>query len=228
MNAAEAAKTEQGSPEWKQARYGWVGASQVADVLAKLKGGKGEAAVRRNLKARVVAERLTGSPYQDDYISKEMQWGMDNEASARAEYECRAGCFVERTGFIVHPEIDYTGASPDGLVGGEGLLELKCPNTATHIGYILADIVPAEYQPQMLWQMACTCRQWCDFVSFDPRLPAHLQLFIKRFPRDDKRIAEMEREVVKFLAEVDDVLARLPKAPDSLEITDADVRAVAP
>jgi hypothetical protein len=119
---------------------------------------------------------------------------------------------VEQVGFVVHSKINRAGASPDGLIGDDGLIEIKCPNSSTHIEYILGYTeAPSEYQPQMLWQMACTERQWCDFVSFDPRMPEHLQLFVVRFHRDDARIAEMEAEVLKFLAEVDAIIERLPK-----------------
>lgn len=219
---------EQRSDEWRRIRGGRVTGSRVSDVLAKLKSGKGEAASRRNYRAQIVAEILTGTWIDSGWCSPEMKWGIENEPLGRAAYEFRTGAMVMQAGFALHPRIERAGASPDGLVGTDGMVEVKCPLTATHLDYILADKVPADYQPQMLWEMACAERQWCDFVSFDPRLPAHLQLFIKRFPLDEKRLAEMEREVVQFLAEVDDILARLPKAPDPLEITDADVAAVAP
>jgi hypothetical protein len=146
-----------------------------------------------------------------------MQWGIDTEPFARAAYELQQDVMVETVGFATHPEIPRFGCSPDGLVGEDGLVEIKCPNTATHIEYLLAGTVPAEYQAQMLVEMACTGRQWVDFVSYDPRLPAHLQLFVRRFLRDAARIAEIESKVVQFLEEVDRVLVQLSSSGD-LEI----------
>lgn len=200
----------QGTQEWLQLRAGKVTASRIADVAAKIKTG--ESASRRNYKAQIVVERLTGLPCESGYISKEMQWGTENEPFARAAYEIRSGAMVDQVGFVDHPTIDRSGASPDGLVGDDGMVEIKCPNTATHIEYILGKEAPAEYQQQMLWQMDCTGRQWVDFVSYDPRLPEHLQLFVVRFVRDNERIKQLESEVVKFNAEVDEIIAKLPKA----------------
>ena len=176
----------------------------------QIKEGKtpAEAATRRNYQAEIIAEILTGQPVEQ-YVSKEMQWGIDTEPFARAAYELECEQTVDNVGFAIHSTIARFGCSPDGFVGDDGLVELKCPNTATHIDYILAGIVPAEYQAQMLSEMACTGRKWCDFVSFDPRLPRHLQLFVRRFVRDETRIAEIEQKVEKFLEEVDDVIFRL-------------------
>ena len=205
---------EQRSPEWIAERIGKVTASRICDVLAEIK--KGEAASRRNYRAEIVIETLTGLP-ADNYVSKEMQWGIDTEPFARAAYELEKDVMVSTVGFANHLAIPRFGASPDGLVGEDGLVEIKCPNTATHLDYLLAGVVPAEYQPQMLVAMACTGRDWCDFVSFDPRMPAHLQLFVRRFERDNFRIAEIEQKVEKFLDEVDEMLLRLdppqPKGP---------------
>lgn len=201
---------DQGTPEWKACRAGKATASRMTDILAKIKSG--EAAARRDYRIQLVAELLSGEPAGNGFISSEMQWGTENEPLARAAYEVSTGSFVEQIGFVDHPAILRAGASPDGLVGDDGLLEIKCPKSATHIQYILDGVVPAQYQPQMLWQMACCGSQWCDFVSFDPRLPAHVQLFKVRFPRDNQRIAELEDEVLKFNAEVDNVLAKLAEA----------------
>lgn len=200
---------EQNTAEWLALRCGKVTGSRIPDVLAEIK--KGEAASRRNYRAKIVAEILTGQPVEpvEQYVSKEMQWGTDTEPFARAAYELECDAVVDKVGFAIHPQNERFGASPDGSVGHEGLVELKCPNTATHIDYILAGVVPADYQLQMLAEMACTERQWCDFVSFDPRLPKRLQLFVRRFPRDEKRIAEIEQKVERFLAEVDEVIFRL-------------------
>ena len=199
---------QQGTDAWHLARLGRVTASRIADVLATIKSG--EAAARANYRAELVAERLTGKR-QESYSNAAMQWGTETEPLARVWYESEVGVVVQETGFVEHPTIAMSGASPDGLVADSGLVEIKCPNTATHLDYLLDGTVPAKYQPQMLWQMACTGRDWCDFVSFDPRLPEDLQLFVQRFPRDDARIQAMEAEVQKFLEEVDETITNLRK-----------------
>ena len=201
---------EQGTPEWLAARAGKVTASRIPDVLAKIKSG--EAADRRNYKAQLVVEMLTGQPAESGFESPEMRWGKEQEEFARAAYEVQKGVLVDQVGIVIHPTIERAAASPDGLVEFDGLVEIKCPKTATHLQYLVDGKVPTHYQPQMLWQMACTERQWCDFVSFDPRLPEHLQLFIRRFSRDQTRIDEIESEVRAFLSEVDAILAALPQA----------------
>lgn len=196
----------QGSPEWNEVRAGKVTASCVEKVLATIKSG--EAAIRRDYRAQLVAEILTGRPQGGDFMNDEMRWGVEQEPLARSAYEMAKEALVDQVGFIVHPRIERAGASPDGLAGKVGL-EIKCPKTATHLTYLLDGIVPAKYRPQMLWQMACGELEAVDFVSFDPRLPAKHQLFIVRFPRDEKAISAMEAEVEKFLGEVDEVLERL-------------------
>jgi len=198
----------QGSAEWLAARAGCLTASAIADMLAKTKTG--ESASRANLRARLVAERLTGVP-QDSFSSAAMQWGNEQEPFARAAYEIRTGNLVDQTGLVMHPSIPYAGASPDGLVDDLGLVEIKCPNTATHIEYLLAGTPPKKYQPQMLWQMECTGRHWCDFVSFDPRMPESLQLFVVRFERDQARLDEMRSEAIAFLREVEQLIEQLTK-----------------
>ena len=197
----------QGSPEWHALRLGKATASKITDIMATLKGG-GEAAGRRNYRAQLVVERLTGCP-TESYMNGAMQWGVDNEASARECYEFATGNAVEQVGFVDHPTIPMSGASPDGLVGADGLLEIKCPNSATHIEYLKASVVPADYQKQMLWQMACTGRKWCDFVSYDPRMPTELQLFIIRFDRNESAIDAISAEIIRFLAEVERDVADL-------------------
>jgi len=196
----------QGSAEWLASRAGRVTASRIADVLARIKNG--EAAARRDYRAQIVAEILTGKPQDSGFINDEMRWGVEQELFARAAYEVATDTLVDKVGLVLHPEIDRAAASPDGLAG-DGLVEIKCPKTATHLEYLLAGEVPSKYRPQMLWQMACTERTWCDFVSFDPRLPQDLQLFKVRLDRDDKVIKEMETEVRKFLEEVDEVIEKL-------------------
>lgn len=201
---------EQRSPEWLAMRVGCVTASRMADVMAKLKRKEGEAQCRQDYKAQLVCELLTGRA-ADHYVSPAMEWGADNEIFARSVYEVEVGA-IDTVGLALHSRIARFGASPDGLVGSDGLVEFKCPNTATHIDYIIRGVVPAEYHWQMLAEMACAERQWCDFVSYDPRLPKRLQLFVRRFERDDARISEMEAEVEKFLAEADELIARINKS----------------
>jgi putative phage-type endonuclease len=192
-------QSNQGSPEWFAARCGKVTASRISDVVAKTKTGP--SAMRANYMAELLAERLTGVPVEG-FKSEAMKWGTDNEPEARAAYEFYRNQTVVEVGFVLHRSIEQSGASPDGLVGEDGLVEIKCPNTATHLDTMLGQAVPAKYINQMQWQMACTGRQWCDFASYDPRMPEHLRLFVKRVPRDDKRIKELETEVAGFLLEI--------------------------
>jgi putative phage-type endonuclease len=162
----------------------------------------GYAASRDNLMALLVVERLTGQQ-QEGYTSASMQWGTEQEPFARAAYEIATGQMVDECGFVPHPTIANAGASPDGLVGTDGLVEIKCPNTAGMIDALLTQTVPGKYNAQMQMQMACTGRAWCDYAVFDPRMPAKAQLFIKRVPRDPAFIQKMEAEIVKFLGELD-------------------------
>jgi putative phage-type endonuclease len=202
---------EQRTDEWFAARLGKVTASRVADVVAKTKSGP--AASRANYMADLVVERLTGQK-ASSFTSGPIEWGIAQEDNARAAYSAKTGELVEQVGFIDHATIAGSGASPDGMVkDGKmhwyGLIEIKCPNTATHLDLWLTEDIPAKYITQMQWQMACTAAWWCDFVSYDPRLPPHLQLFIKRVPRDEKHIAELEAEVTKFLSELSDKVSKL-------------------
>jgi putative phage-type endonuclease len=197
---------EQGTPEWFAQRLGKVTASRVADIIAKTQSGA--AASRKNYLAQLVAERLTGQA-ADSFKSGAMQHGTETEPMARMAYETETGQMVTEVAMIQHPKIEMAGASPDGLVREDGLVEIKCPNTSTHIATLMADKAPSGYMAQMQWQMACTGRAWVDFVSFDPRMPEDMQLFIKRVPRDEKLIAEYEAEVVKFLAEVQETVDKL-------------------
>ena len=190
---------QQRSEEWHQARLGKVTASRVADVMARTKTGYG--AGRANYMAELICERLTGTQ-AERFTNAAMQWGTDVEPQARASYEIVSGLAVEECGLIDHPSLADFGASPDGLVGKDGLVEGKCPNTATHIETLLAGNVDGKYITQMQAQMACTGRQWCDFVSFDPRLPVDMQLFVKRVQRDDAFIDDMLLEIGKFIAEM--------------------------
>lgn len=198
---------QQGTDAWHLARLGRVTASRIADVLATVKSG--EAAARANYRAELVAERLTGKR-QESYSNAAMQWGTETEPLARVWYESEVGVVVQETGFVEHPTIAMSGASPDGLVADSGLVEIKCPNTQTHIETMLARRVPPRYTPQIHWQMACTGREWCDFVSFDPRLPEQTQIFIKRVERDEKYIKDtLEPEVIRFLEEVEKTVEQL-------------------
>lgn len=190
----------QRSQEWYAARLGKVGASRIADLMARTKTGY--SASRTNLMAELVCERLTGAP-TEGYVSPAMQWGVEKEPEAKTLYSLMTNRSIEDVGFVDHPSIAMTGASPDGLVGSDGLVEFKCPNTATHLETLLTENIDGKYILQVQWQMACTGRAWCDYVSFDPRLPPEMQLWKKAIPRSDTKIAEIETEVRKFLEELD-------------------------
>lgn len=198
--------TIQGSPEWHAIRLGKVTASRIADVCARTKTGWG--ASRKNYMAELVAERLTGVR-AEGFVNAAMQWGTDMEPEARAAYEFYRDANVGLVGFAPHPTIADSGASPDGIVGEDGLVEIKCPGTATHIETLLGATVPEKYVLQMQWQMACTGRAWCDFVSYDPRLPESMRMFCDRVKRDDEQIAAVEKNVTEFLAELQRTVAHL-------------------
>lgn len=206
MTDEELAALEQGSDAWRQARVGSLGASQVQDALARIKSGWG--ASRANIRALLVAERLTGLP-GESYTNAAMQWGVEHETDAREAYAFYGECAVTTIGLARHPTIKGTHASPDGLIADDGLLEVKCPNTATHIETILGGSVPAKYATQCQWQIACTGRSWCDFVSFDPRMPERMRLFVRRLERNDDVVRSLEKDVREFLAEVDEQVTAL-------------------
>lgn len=197
---------EQKTDEWFAARIGKATASKIADVMAKTKSGP--SAMRANYAAQLITERLTGKP-TEGYSNAAMAWGTETEPQARAAYAWLTDNDVTECGFFDHPKIAMSGASPDGLVGSEGLLEIKCPNSATHIATLRGDAIDGKYMKQMQWQMACTGRLWCDFASFDPRLPEPMQLHVTRVARDGAMISEMETEVAAFLSEVDDAVMEL-------------------
>ncbi len=190
---------EQGSEAWLQARLGKVTASRVADVTARSKSGWGLS--RQRYMMQLIHERLYGAPADEPYFSAAMQWGLQTEPLARRAYESHANVTVVQTGFIDHPRIPGSGASPDGLVGEDGLVEIKCPATQTHRKTCARGFVPLRYIKQMQWQMACTGRQWCDFVSFDPREPASRRLYVRRFHHDGA-VRVLERQVAEFLQEL--------------------------
>lgn len=199
----------QGSPEWHAARLGKLTASRIAEATKRTKTGY--SADRANLMAELLAERLTGQA-AEKFVNAAMAWGTEREPEARELYEFQTGHLVDETGFHDHPTIALAGASPDGLVGEDGLIEIKCPNTSTHLDTLLSGEIPDKHLPQIMWQLACTGREWCDFVSFDPRMPASMRLFVKRVERDAERIIELEAEAAKFLAELDDRIETLRAA----------------
>ncbi len=200
------ADIEQGTKDWFAARCGKATASRIGDIVAKTKSGY--SASRANYAAQLIAERLTGKP-DVGFSNAAMQWGTEQEPHARKAYEAETGAFVEQVGFVSHPTIADAGASPDGLVDAEGLIEIKCPNTATHIDTLLGGEIDKKYVLQMQWQMACTGRIWCDFVSFDPRMPPSMQLSIKRVPRDIALTASLQSDVSEFLEEIAEKVAAL-------------------
>ena len=203
----------QGTDAWHQARLGKATASRVADIIAKTKTGWG--ASRRNYLAELVAERLTGQP-AESYTNAAMRHGVEVEPHARAAYVFFHDQEVGEVGFVNHPSISMAGASPDGLVGEHGLIEIKCPNTATHIDTLLREKIDGKYITQVQFQLACTGRKWCDWISFDPRLPENMRMFVARIERDDERIEKLEEEVTEFLDEVDAVIEALKETTDGV------------
>ena len=190
----------QGSELWFAARAGRATASRIADIMAKTKTGP--SASRTSYAAQLVAERLTGT-VEPSFSNAAMAWGTATEPQARNAYCYRQDVDVTEVGFILHPTIGMAGASPDGMIGDDGLVEFKCPNTSTHVDTLLNDKVPTKYIVQIQWQLACTGRAYCDFASYDPRLPEAMRLFVRRVTRDDIHIATLEAGVAEFLAEID-------------------------
>lgn len=197
---------DQGTQEWLQERCGRVTASRIADLMARTKTGWG--ASRANYAAQLIAERLTGC-VTPSFTNAAMIHGTETEPEARRAYEFFVDRDVQQVGFVPHPEIEMAGASPDGLVGEDGLLELKCPQTATHIETLLSGCIPDKYIKQMQFQMRCTGRAWCDFASYDNRLPERMRLFVKRVERDEQAIADIDEAVREFIAEIDATVAQL-------------------
>ena len=206
----------QGTQDWFDARNGRVTASRIKDVMNWLKPTKADIAAgirnegqkRADYKTELIAEMLLGEAIPH-FVSDAMKWGIEQEALAATNYELASPLDVSSVGFVYHPSIDRAGASPDRLVGKDGLLEVKCPNTTTHIEWILADVVPEEHRKQMYFQMRCCERDWCDFVSFDSRLPKRYQLFTKRLHADEAIMDDIDSEVLQFLAEVDIIIESL-------------------
>lgn len=203
----------QGTPAWVRERIGHLTASNMWRAMATTK--KGESAERVKLKHEVLAERLADSAI-DHVLTKDMQWGLDVEPEAKAAWQERTGLALLPAGFVRHREIEFFGASPDGFVVPDGLVEFKCPRTTTHVAWMLAGVVPEQHKPQMLAQLACTRRTWCDFVSFDPRLPAKTRLFIRRFEPDQHEIEEIEQAARLFLSEVETMWKVLTETEQSI------------
>lgn len=201
-------KETQGTEAWLRSRLGKVTASCIADVMAKTKTGW--AATRLAYRSRLIIERLTNEPV-DTYVNEDMRRGIEMEPEARTAYEFYQGCNVQQVGFVRHPTLSMAGCSPDGLVGDDGLVEFKVPRSHTHLETLLGREIPGKYQLQMLFQMACTGRKWADFVSYDPRFPEEMRLFVKRLERDDARIKDIEAHVECFLQEIDAAVAELTK-----------------
>lgn len=228
MTAAEALALVQGTPEWRQARAGNITASRAKDAIDMKKPVKNKPAEetqkRADYRTEIICERLTGAPYPR-HVTWEMQWGIDHEADARTAYELDKGVFVDQVGFVMHPTIARFGCSPDGFVGEKGMVQFKCPTTATHVEWWQKGIVPVEHIPQLAAELSCNPeRDWIDFCSFDPRLPEWLQLFIRRFERNGHSgtisnaswIATLESEIVHFDREIDQTLRLLPAAPQPI------------
>lgn len=197
---------EQGSESWKQARCGSLGASVLHEVVARTKSGWG--ASRANRMATLIIERLTGVP-QDGYQNAAMLHGIETEPEARDAYCFYVGEDVQEIGLAYHPTLSGAHASPDGLVGDQGLLEVKCPQPAAHLSLLLGEPIPHKYIVQMMWQMACTRRIFCDFVSYNPQFPENMKLFVQRIHRDDEIITGLENDVAEFLRELDEKVKKL-------------------
>lgn len=189
---------EQGTNEWHMARAGLVTASRIGDLMARTKSGY--AASRANYMAELIVERMTGVP-NEGFTNAAMRWGTETEPFAREAHEIISGCLVNEIGFCRHPTLE-AGASPDGLIGDDGLIEIKCPNTSTHINTLLTGKIDKKYMLQMQFQMLCTERDWCDFVSYDPRMPEGLTYWCKRVEADRKAWTEINEAVDAFLVEL--------------------------
>lgn len=205
----------QGSPEWALARAGRVTASNVAKVLSRARDRKSEGATRANYKARVIAEILTGRPQEDDFTSDDMEGGIENEPFARGSYEAQKGVLVDTVPLVVHPKMVRFSCSPDGLVGTDGMVQFKCPKTANHLSYLRGKVVPSKYEPQLVSELECCEREWSDFVSYCPLLPAPLNLFVVRQHRNPARAREVLAEVTQFNREVDEIIEELTGKPVS-------------
>jgi putative phage-type endonuclease len=205
---------EQRTQEWFDARLSKVTASRVADVIAKTKTGVSTS--RQNYLTQIVTERLTGKKADSGYINQAMQDGIDREEAARSLYELKYG-IVKEVGFIDHPTIAMSGASPDGIIAdGDGVLEIKCPIETTHTNTLMTDKVPSKYIPQIQWQMAVTGARFAHFVSYNPNFPDNMVLFVKQVDRDDEYIKTLVDEIITFLKEVDNTIIKLKELKDGI------------
>jgi putative phage-type endonuclease len=196
------------SPAWTKARIGCLTASRMADVLAVSKRDGKPLKARQDYMMELVAERMTDIACSH-YVTSAMEWGLAYEQEAKDVYQEVSGNLIAPTGFIMHPTIEFCGATPDASVDPDGLLEIKCPTTTTHIQWILDGEVPEQHRPQMLLQLAVTGREFCDFMSYDPRVPARKKAFLRRFVPEKSEIERIEDEARKFLAEVDALFDRV-------------------
>jgi putative phage-type endonuclease len=199
----------QGTDEWRQARCGSIGASDAPSVVRRVKSG-GFSADRENLLAVKVLERITNTPVEP-YRSAAMLQGTAREPEARMTYALVKGVEVEQIALVPHPFIQGAHASPDGLIGLDGLVEIKCPMAAQHLDTLLNGQISSDHLTQMMWQMACTGRAWDDFVSYSSDFPGPMQIWIKRVHRDAKLIAELEREISQFVKEIDRKVTELSR-----------------
>lgn len=216
---------------WIKNRVGRITGSRIADVISVLTRASGAkkagdpSAKRDAYKLELIAERLTGRA-KDHYVSPAMEHGTDTEDDARLYYERALGVMVAPVGFVLHPKYDFTGASPDALVDEDGILEIKCPETTTHLEYVMAGEVPEQYIPQIQWELACTGRKWADFVSYDPRIEEpKLRFFYRRIERNDALIEQYTQAVLKLQAEIEYFFAErnaTPLAPYPVEIITED------
>jgi len=198
---------DQRTDEWRQAKCGKLGCSRLDAALAQGRNGA-PSATRRNYLAELVCERLTGNVSQG-FTTAEEQWGIDHESFAKAAYEARSGVIIQEHGGMEHPTIKGWWGSPDGLIGSDGGIEIKCPKTATHLDTLLRGTIDRGYILQMTGYILIYDRAWWDFISFDPRLPDRLSIFIKRFYRDDLPCAEVESGARQFLVDLESMLERL-------------------
>lgn len=217
----------QGTELWFQEHLGKLTSSRIADAVRKRKRSTEPLQAYLDLKLELAVERVTQKP-AEHFVSQWMERGTELEPLARAAYELRKDAAVTTIDFVLHPTMEWCGCSPDGLCGEDGLVELKCPKANTHAEYLLGEVVPELYIPQMMWQMACTGRQWCDFASYHPDFPDPLDLFICRLNRDGQRIAVMEAEATVFLKEVADLALRLSHGLEGLLRESLVPRAVIP
>lgn len=198
---------EHGSEEWHQARCGKVTASRIADIVRQTKSGVSK--MRQTYLGEIVAERMSGKPVTSGFRSKPMEWGIETEDEAREVYGIMRGVMPIKVGLVIHPNIPMAAASPDRLVGEDGLIEIKCPNTATHIDTLLGAKIDLDYWKQIQWQLACTGREWCDFVSYDPRMPSDLALHVTRVVPNREAISALTDAVTAFLGDVDATVQKL-------------------